>query len=267
MKLFTFLSAILLLTGTVFGQEGLKPQMVLIEGGSFIMGSGASNNQDEKPLHTVNLKSFFMSKYEITNAQYIRFCKVTGKKEPEGKPLQAVINISWENSVQFCNWLSLVEGLENAYDITRDSSKFSVDYNREANGYRLPTEAEWEYAARGGIKSKYSAYSGGNNHNEVSWNKNNSGNRQHEVGQKQPNELGIYDLTGNVREWCWDYYEPNYYSNSEENSPTGPESGVERVVRGGHYMCRTVELRILRRSRAVSSDDEGLAGIRLVRNQ
>ena len=270
MKLFTFLSAMLIFIGTSYGQKRI-PEMVPIQGGSFMMGSAASDNPDEKPVHEVTLPNFLMSKFEVTVDEYTLFCLSSSRKTPKGNPRQAVMNISWEDAVKYCNWLSSIDGKNNAYTIMEDSSNFKIELDLTSNGYRLPTEAEWEYAARGGLKSNFSAYSGGYIPDVVAWNIRNSGNRQHDVGQKAPNELGLYDMSGNVREWCWDYYKPDYYKtckdNSDNNSPTGPETGVERVLRGGHYMCQTVELRVFRRSRAVQTDTEGLAGIRLVRSE
>jgi formylglycine-generating enzyme required for sulfatase activity len=144
---------------------------------------------------------------------------------------------------------------------------FMVTFNEKANGYRLPSEAEWEYAARGGVKTKYFAFSGGNEVDEVGWSINNSGNRAHDVGLKKPNELGLYDLTGNAMEWCYDWYRDNYYEKREENNPLGPKSGVAKVCRGGNFMCRADLLRNTRRFNLEKNSSEGLAGIRLVKNE
>jgi formylglycine-generating enzyme required for sulfatase activity len=267
MKLITFLSALLFISGFALAQDDLKPEMLLVEGGTFRMGNDYSSSSDERPEHKVTLSSFYMSKYEITIAQYNRFCRVTGKKEPKGEPEQAVVNVNWYDAVMYCNWLSTTQNLDKAYSITRDSNRFVVEFDQSANGFRLPTEAEWEYAAKGGNKSKFYAYSGSNVPDEVAWFITNASNKQRPVGEKKPNELGLYDMTGNVMEWCFDWYDENYYQSSPEDNPTGPESGIDKVCRGGNYMCRPDVLRNTKRFYLDPTSEDGLAGIRLVRNQ
>jgi formylglycine-generating enzyme required for sulfatase activity len=150
-----------------------------------------------------------------------------------------VERVSWYDSIEFCNKKSEMEGLEKCYSGSGDNIK--CDFTK--NGYRLPTEAEWEYAARGGNKSRGYKYAGSNNIAEVAWYSSNSNHKTHPVGQKQPNELGIYDMSGNVWEWCNDRYDKNYYKNSPRNNPQGPKSGNSYVLRGGSwnnygYYCR-----------------------------
>ena len=268
MRILFFLTAIMLSATLTFSQSK-EIEEVRVEGGTFRMGNDYSQNRDERPEHKVTLNSFFMAKYEVNIELYTRFSKVIGDKPPEGKPNEPVTNLSWQSSIMFCNWLSSTSGLDLYYNIARDSTnKIRVTINTEAGGYRLPTEAEWEYAARGGMKSKYYAYSGSHEPSEVAWYMNNGGNRVHEVGQLRENELGVFDMTGNVSEWCYDWYTPDYYNKSKDSTnPTGPTAGVGRVCRGGNFMCRADVLRNTRRFNLREDNEDGLAGIRLVRNE
>jgi formylglycine-generating enzyme required for sulfatase activity len=156
-----------------------------------------------------------------------------------------VEGVTWFNAAEYCNKLSEVEGLTPAYTLSVSSvttpffgtvTSGTVTLNPNATGYRLPTEAEWEYAARGGNQSQDFTYSGSNNRAEVSWYNQNSGNTLHAAGGKLPNELGLYDMSGNVREWCWDWW-GNNYSSDPQTDPTGPASSSDttRVLRGGGY--------------------------------
>ncbi len=138
--------------------------------------------------------------------------------------------------------------------------------NWDANGYRLPTEAEWEYAARGGNQSQGYTYSGGNNLDDVAWYGYNSGSVTHEVGTKQPNELGIYDMSGNVWEWCNDWYDGNYYSNSPIYNPKGPSSGSRRVRRGGGWSREPNCCRVADRDYDFPTSSYGDLGFRIARS-
>jgi formylglycine-generating enzyme required for sulfatase activity len=153
--------------------------------------------------------------------------------------------VDWYDAVKYCNRRSQKEGLTPCYSGTGDS----IVCNFEANGYRLPTEAEWEYAARGGALSRHYTFSGSNDPEEVAWYLNNIVIFYQPTAQKKSNELGIYDMSGNVWEWCWDWYDFDYYQNSPTKNPTGPQSGIRRAVRGGgftnpeHYLRNSARFR------------------------
>jgi len=188
--------------------------MIYVEGGSFTMGctseQGSDCYNDEKPSHTVSLSSFYIGKYEVTQAQW-RALMGTSPSYFSGCDNCPVENVSWNDVQQFIQKLNQQTGKR----------------------YRLPTEAEWEYAARGGNKSRGFKYSGSNDIGAVAWYDGNSGNKTHPVGQKSFNELGIYDMSGNVWEWCSDWEAS--YSSSPSSNPQGPSTGSSRVLRGGGW--------------------------------
>jgi formylglycine-generating enzyme len=265
---------ILILLGLFIFQSQVasqKMELVAVEGGTFFMGNDYSVNQDEAPEHKVTLNSFYIGKYEVTFEEFDRFCSATGWEKPDdaklGRDKNPVMNISWEAAVMFCNWLSRTEGFDRVYTIKRDTNSTTVTCDWNANGYRLPTEAEWEYAAKGGNQSKGYAFSGSNNPEEVAWYFANSGGRPQPVGLKKPNELGIFDMTGNVREWCWDIYDKDYYKKSPENNPTGPTTGLRRVYRGGAWNFKIDFLRITSREFMGPSKNYGNVGFRVVRKK
>ncbi len=214
---------------------------VLVEAGTFRMGSELSSQEiaskyggvalwydDEEPVHRVMIsKDFYMSKYEVTQRQW-REVMGADPSHFKGNSLP-VEQVSWYDAVDYCNRLSRKEGLIPAYRI----SGKNVTWDPSANGYRLPTEAEWEYAARGGNRSRGYTYAGSDSAGDVGWYEDNSGSKTHPVGRKRPNELGLYDISGNVWEWCWDWY--GDYSPSSQTDPRGPSSGFYRVGRGGSW--------------------------------
>jgi len=232
--------------------KSIPKGFIFVPGGTFMMGS-TSGESDENPVHSVTVSDFYIGKCEVTQKEWK---DIMGNNHSyfKGDNLP-VEKVSWYDAVKFCNKKSSKEGLSPCYS----GSGKNITCIFSANGYRLPTEAEWEYAARGGNKSKGYTYSGSNTIGDVAWYNNNSGSKTHIVGTKQPNELGIDDMTGNVWEWCNDWYDKNYYSKSSMNNPTGPSSGASRVLRGGSWyyddrsccvVCRTYDDPAFRDNRA-----------------
>jgi formylglycine-generating enzyme required for sulfatase activity len=230
-------------------------EMVRIPGGSFQMGNPDTSvgNSDEKPVHTVTLTGFYMGKYPVTQEQYqaemgsnpssFSSNPASGEAQ-ENRPVETV---SWYDAIVFCNKLSIAEGLAPAYRIsgsTNPADWGAVPSSRSnstwdaaeivsgSTGYRLPTEAQWEYAAKGGNNSPGNyTYSGSDTVGDVAWYSDNSNRMTHEAGKKTANGLGIYDMSGNVWEWCWDWY--GDYTSMAQNNPAGPGSGSYRGLRGG----------------------------------
>jgi formylglycine-generating enzyme required for sulfatase activity len=213
------------------------PGFVFVEGGTFQMGSN-NGSDNEKPVHTVTITGFYMGKYEVTQKEWTAVMGSNPSRfKGDNLPVERV---SWFDAVEYCNRLSERERLTPAYTISGLENNRTVRWNRNANGYRLPTEAEWEYAARGGNGSPGNyIYAGSNTVDEVAWYSGNSGESTQDVGTRKPNGLGLYDMSGNVKEWCWDWYDANYYRNSPQNDPIGPgarpSSESHRVVRGGGW--------------------------------
>ncbi len=206
-------------------------EFVLVKGGTFKMGNTYEEDgfEDELPVHQVTLSDYYISTYEVTQSEWQ---DVMGSNPSSFKgKMKPVENVSWFDAIEFCNKLSEKEGLNPCYQIKRNNN---VICDWTANGYRLPTEAEWEYAARGGIESQGYMYAGSNSIDEVGFYKGNSMSMSHSTGSKKPNELRIYDMSGNVWEWCWDWY-TNSYSDGAGNNPKGVEFGVERCRRGGSW--------------------------------
>ncbi len=220
----------------------IENKLVFVKGGTFQMGSNDVGS-DEKPKHTVTVSDFYIRNLEVTQEEWKN---VMGNNPSKFKGNDLPVElVSWYDAVEFCNKKSRKDGLSPCYS----GSGKNITCNFNANGYRLPTEAEWEYAARGGNKSNGYTYSGSNNIDIVAWYDGNSGSKTHKVGTKHPNELGIYDMSGNVWEWCGDWYDSDYYSSSPKNNPVGPSSGARRVLRGGGWSvggdCRVADRRSL----------------------
>jgi formylglycine-generating enzyme required for sulfatase activity len=242
-----------------------EPETLLVEGGSFMMGS-ENGDSDEKPVHKVSVSRFRMGKFEITVGQYLCFSKETNSHFPAwleignsyhietgssafyknmgyqrtGNDDLPIVGVSWNDAIAYCQWLSKKTG----------------------KTYRLPTEAEREYAARGGKQSKNYTYSGSNNIDEVAWYSNNSGSKTHSVGGKQANELGLYDMSGNVWEWCGDW--KGDYNGNVQSNPIGAVTGSSRVLRGGGWNCDPQCCRVARRYDDTPTDRDGYVGFRVV---
>ena len=249
-------------TGTTYRQDNRESkiktsngyELIYIEGGSFIMGdTWGDEYSDEKPTHRVKLTyDFCVGEYPVTFDEYDRYCRETGTEKPYdsgwGRERRPVINVSWFNAIEYCNWLSEKEGLSKVYDnkgtLLGKDGRVTTDPSKVA-GYRLPTEAEWEYAARGGNKSKGYKYAGSDTVSDVAWYYENSGDKTQEVGKKAPNELGLYDMSGNVWEWCSDLY-GSYSSPAQINRYN--TSGSGRVLRGGSWVSSTADTRVASRS-------------------
>jgi sulfatase modifying factor 1 len=243
-------------SSTEIKRQPAPPGFVLVEAGSFRMGS--NDGDKERPVHSVTIsRSLFISQYEATQKQWR---EVMGKNPSsftgDNLPVQ---NINWYEVVEYCNRLSRNEGLTPCYSGSGDN----IECDFLANGYRLPTEAEWEYAARGGKKSRGYIYAGSNSAKQVSWYNDNSKNQIQPVGQKLPNELGLYDMSGNVSEWCWDWY--GNYSPSAQTDPCGPLGGSNRVNRGGAWYRSALTLRSASRDEWPMALGTGYLGFRPVR--
>jgi formylglycine-generating enzyme len=248
--------------------------LILVEGGTFEMGS-ENRWKNERPVHTVTISyDYYISKYEVTYDLYEQYARETKSRRPsldvKKRGQRPVEGVSWFDAIKFSNWLSVKEGLTPVYDIKGNLT--TCDFT--ANGYRLPTEAEWEFAARGGNKSEGFRHAGSNNPNEVAWYADNSNGEYQLVGLKQPNELGIHDMNGNMWEWCWDWYAPLYYSRSPVLDPIGPATipkqksphDPERSRRSGRWLNNSESITVSSRS-ADFSRYEGDNGIRLVRTR
>lgn len=241
----------------VFSQSPDGYEMVLVTGGTFTVGK---NEQERvKPKVQVTLPDFFIGKYEVTQEFWE---SVMGKNPSKftGEKNLPVEKITWYDAVEFCNRLSEKYNLEKAYSIKEGI----VSFNPAANGYRLPREAEWEFAATGGTQRKNYLFPGSNKVGEVAWYKENSGDKTHPVGLKLPNELGLYDMAGNVREWCWDFYSEN--ATEADILTEAPFVLSERVTRGGNWMSSQAILNGRDRSYDNPTIGAWNLGLRLARN-
>lgn len=227
--------------------------MLLLAGGTFSMGSG-QGLPDESPRHKVTVSPFAIDRYEVTQDQYAALqlpnpAHFKGDRRP-------VEQVRWSDAIQFCNERSRHDGLEPCYN----DETFACNF--EANGYRLPTEAEWEYAARAGDDGEFPAQSTAPELMRQACYAATSGEKTSLAGQHQANAWGIHDLLGNVAEWCHDAYAADYYTNSPADNPRGPDTGEKRVLRGGSWASSADQCRPVARA----ADDSGLSDACFARN-
>ncbi len=254
------LPSIILLAIVILLSVGCSPKtpkdMVYVKGGTFQMGS--TNDDSVKMLvHSVTVNKFYIGKYEVTQKEWEDVMGSNPSRKYGFGNNYPVYFVSWYDAVEFCNAKSETESLTPCYDLNYWSCDFT------ANGYRLPTEAEWEFAARGGNRSNGYQYSGSNDIDSVAWYRNNASKKTHPVGRKEANELGVYDMTGNVFEWCNDWYER--YSSSSQTNPRGASTGSDRVYRGGSSGGRT-GLNLAFRHCINPDYGDGHLGFRIVKN-
>lgn len=215
---------------TLLGDDGAE--MVLIPTGEFMMGLD-SGRPEEQPVHRVFLDAYYIDRHPVTFEQYDRFCDATGRKKPDeqgwGRGRQPVINVDWSDADSYAHWA----------------------------GKRLPTEAEWERAAKGpkGLDQPGAL-------NEYAWHVDNSGGRSHPVGTRKPNAYGLFDMLGNVWEWCADWYDEGYYTYLPAHNPKGPAAGLAKVARGGGWFIFPRYARASGRFRSVPGSRDGGLGFR-----
>lgn len=271
MKKITFYPTLLILLITLFAFKNtlIETDLIQVKGGTFKMGSKNSDTSaelDEQKEHSVTLNTFEISKFEVTVWEWKQFIKANKMKMPikpswgwqDNYPING---ITWNEAIAYCNWLSTKEKLQPCY--SKKGPNFVCNF--KANGYRLPTEAEWEFAAKGGTNSKGFRYSGSDKLEDVAWYKANSNGQPHTVGTKLPNELGIYDMSGNVWEWCWDWYNKDFYKLEKGDNPKGPEMGERRTVRGGSWDSKSNYVRPANRISTIPSKTHEFYGFRIAR--
>jgi formylglycine-generating enzyme required for sulfatase activity len=262
-------------------QQEIPVDMILINGGTFIMGSPVNelNRMNDEIQHPVKVSSFYMGKYLVTQEEYNEIMG-THRSSFNGSYLPVEM-VTWFDAIEYCNKRSQKEGLTPAYIINgripatgNPIIAATVTWNKTANGYRLPTEAEWEYACRAGTTTRFytgdSITSNQANYNERGPYLNNSYSEgvfratTTEAGSFAANPWGLYDMHGNVAEWCWDWY--GDYNQSLQTNPTGAASGNARVTRGGSWYMPDVALRSAARSRNYADHLDYAIGFRVVRN-
>jgi formylglycine-generating enzyme required for sulfatase activity len=247
-------AVLLLLAGMGAYGDQYDSVMVYIHGGTFAMGSAADErgrSEREGPQHQVTVNSFYMGRYPVTQAEYQAVMGtnpsyfLSGADAGEIQNKRPVENVTWYDAIEYCNNLSASKGLNSVYTITgivitsNHITSATVTADWDQNGYRLPTEAEWEYACRAGTTTAYNT--GAVINDNTGWYSINSNNKTHQVGLKPANAWGLYDMHGNVWEWCWDCY--GDYSSSSQTDPTGPGFRDGRVFRGGSWSDYGQDLR------------------------
>lgn len=280
----------------VDAQSTSIPEMIWVRGGQFCLGD-STGNADEKPLHKVLLSDFYLAQTEITLLQFSTFVAKTryktaaeqgngsfiwdslgwtiheginwrhdesGRKFREHGLDRPVVHVTWQDAAEYCNWLSGQQGLKKVFEIRSDT----VLIDLEADGYRLPTEAEWECAAAGGVGVTKPLFSGGNTIENLAWYSGNAQKRAQPVARKTPNPLGFYDLTGNVWEWCLDRYSPDFYKRSVgANNPVLLVGNQGVVLRGGSWHNNLSHCRITNRTSRYPDQRDGSIGFRVARRK
>ena len=219
-------------------------EMVSLPGGQFTMGS-ADGNPDEAPPHKVTVSPFLMDRFEVTHEMFAK-AQLPDPSHWQENPKGPVERVRWRDAKAYCNERSRLEGLKPCYN--EKTPEWDCDY--AADGYRLPTEAEWEYAARAGADGPYD-FGTPDKLRQYAWFADNGDKKTHPVGQKKPNAWGLCDMYGNVSEWCEDVYSPTYYKESSSTDPTGPSNpggrDVKRVMRGGNWTASAENCRATHR--------------------
>jgi formylglycine-generating enzyme required for sulfatase activity len=238
-------------------------KLVLIKPGKFLMGSPDTDQDaanDEKPQHLVQItRPFYLGAHEVTQGQY-RVVTRAAPSSLKGSDELPMDKVSWNDAITFCNRLSEMESLKPCYEI-------GGGLLSGGDGYRLPTEAEWEYACRAGSTTRYCFGDETERLGEFAWHLGNSERRTHPVGQRtRPNAWGLHGMHGNVFEWCWDWYDGSYYQEPPGADPPGPSRGTERVVRGGGWNSPAAQAcRSASRAKVVPTKKLSTLGFRVVR--
>ena len=250
-------------------------ELVSLLGGTFMMGGRDEDENaqiNEKPVHRITLSPFWMSRTEITQGV---FETVMGKNPSSfaGNKNRPADSVSWYDAVEFCNALSIKAGLKPVYIISKsrkdpqntnpsDTLKWTITVSANADGFRLPTEAEWEFACRAGTESPY--FNGQKADKDYSWFEKNADDATHDVAKKKANPAGLFDMTGNVWEWCQDWHDESYYRVSAELNPAGPASGSEKILRGGSWINSGENMRSSVRNWSSPAEASNNMGFRVV---
>jgi formylglycine-generating enzyme len=243
-------------------EEKYYPKLNAIEGGSFDLDSA----------YTVTVNAFKLAQTETTVWQYFLFQRATKYSKPITPAFQwsgnhPIVNVSWYDAAFYLNWLSERKGFEPVYILNKlDDDDFNVIINYAANGFRLPTEAEWAFSGRGGIYHAPFTYSGSDDVDKVAWHSGNSDNQTHPVGHLKPNALGLYDMTGNVWEWCNDWYKKGY-DKSKTTNPIGEKEGIKRLRRGGSWIGDKLNNRLVSRFNNAPKDRYDSIGFRVLKEK